>query len=124
MSEGRPTDSCECGDYRRDHKGGPCGFKDGCKSFRMIRRAPDLNELRTLAASGEKSTWIGGTTVEGRWSWLLWHHGYPSDTPLRRVCPKCNRPVVDLDLPPSDVPTCNPINTPDCWIVESERTEQ
>ena len=46
----RPTDTCECCDYRRDHRHGPCGFKDGCKEFRLSKEAPTLDELRTLAS--------------------------------------------------------------------------
>lgn len=50
MTEPHPLDTCECGDYRRDHLDGdgPCNFNDGgrdlchgfrdCKAFRLSKR--------------------------------------------------------------------------------------
>ena len=36
---------------------------------------------------------------------------------LARTCPKCGLPLAFDGGTPPDVPTCNPLRSPDCWKV-------
>lgn len=51
-----------------------------------------------------------------------WERTYQAVTgepcPFKGICPTCGKPIIDFDKT-SDVPTCNPVTSPECWLSEA-----